>query len=400
MLIVQKFGGSSVADAAKIARVAGIIADTYNAGNRVVVVLSAQGDTTDELIEKAHAVNPSPSKRELDMLLTVGEQISVALMAMEFEKLRLPAVSLTGWQIGLKTSAVHGAARIERIDTERIQRELDRNRVVLVAGFQGVDRYGDVTTLGRGGSDTTAVALAAVLNADRCQIYTDVEGVYTADPRKVPEAKKLRAITYDEMLELASAGSQVLHNRAVELAKRYGVELEVLSSYVSRPGTTVKEAVSRMEQMVISGIAKDTDIARVTVGGVPDQPGAAFRIFSALGKAAINVDLILQSAAGQGKSDISFVVAAENAEPARAALQKLSGQGFERLSVTKDVAKVSIVGAGLIESPGMAVKLFEALAEKRINIELISSSEIKLSVIIAKAEADRAVAAIHQKFFG
>ena len=401
MLIVQKFGGSSVADAAKIARVAGIIADAYKAGNRVVVVLSAQGDTTDDLLEKAREINDHPSKRELDMLLTVGEQISVALMAMELERLRLPAVSLTGWQIGLRTDSAHGAARIERIDTERINRELDRHRIVLLAGFQGVDRYGDVTTLGRGGSDTTAVAIAAVLNAGRCQIYTDVEGVYTADPRHVPGAVKLKAITYDEMLELASAGSQVLHNRAVEMAKRYGVELEVLSSYVSTPGTVVKEAVSKMEQMIISGIAKDTGIARITVSGVPDAPGTVFRICSVLSRASINVDLILQAAGTRGKCDVSLVVSAEDAEAARSALQKLSDAlGYETLSVSKDVAKVSIVGAGLIESPGMAVKMFEALSERRINIELISSSEIKLSVVIPRAEADNAVAAIHRKFFG
>ena len=400
MLIVQKFGGSSVADAAKIERVAGIIADTYRAGNEVVVVLSAQGDTTDDLIEKAREINPNPSRREMDVLLTVGEQISVALMAMQLEKMRLPAVSLTGWQIEMNTNSTHGAARIKSVSTERIRRELDKRRIVLIAGFQGVNKFGDVTTLGRGGSDTTAVAIAAVLGADKCQIYTDVDGIYTADPRKVPGAKKLSAITYDEMLELASLGSQVLHNRSVELAKRYRVDLEVLSSYERKPGTKVKEVVKNVERMIISGVAKDAGIARITVVGVPDEPGVAFRIFSVLSKAKINVDIILQSAGKNGANDISFTVAEDDAERARAALQKAKPEiGFSGLSVTKDVAKVSIVGAGLLESPGMAVKLFEALAEQNINIGMISSSEIKLSVVIPKSEADEAVRAIHAKFF-
>ena len=400
MLIVQKFGGSSVADTAKVARVAEIIAGAYRAGDSVAVVLSAQGDTTDDLIAKAHEIHPDPDRRELDMLLSVGEQISVALMAMELQKRRLPAVSLTGWQIGMRTGGAHGAARIESIDGKRLKAELEAGKIVLIAGFQGIDAAGDITTLGRGGSDTTAVAIAAALKADRCQIYTDVEGVYTADPRKVPDAKKLEAITYDEMLELASSGSQVLHNRSVELAKSYGVELEVLSSYVRRPGTKVREAVKPMERTIISGVAKDADIARITVAAVPDRPGAALRVFSALAEQNINIDNICQSASGRGSSDISFTVAEDDAERARAALQKAKPEiGFSGLSVTKDVAKVSIVGAGLLESPGMAVKLFEALAEQNINIGMISSSEIKLSVVIPKSEADGAVRAIHAKFF-
>ena len=400
MLIVQKFGGSSVADAAKLARVAEIIAGAYRAGNSLAVVLSAQGDTTDDLIAKAHEIHPDPDRRELDMLLSVGEQISVALMAMELQKLRLPAISFTGWQIGMRTSSAHGAAKIESIDVGRLKTELDAGKIVLIAGFQGIDASGDITTLGRGGSDTTAVALAAALHADRCQIYTDVEGVYTADPRKVPGAKKLESITYDEMLELASSGSQVLHNRSVELAKSYGVELEVLSSYVRRPGTKVREAVEPMERTIISGVAKDADIARITVSSVPDRPGAALRVFGALADTRINVDNICQSASGRGSSDISFTVAEDDAERARAALEKTRPEiGFSGLSVTKDVAKVSIVGAGLLESPGMAVKLFEALAENNINIGMISSSEIKLSGVIPKAEADKAVRAIHGKFF-
>jgi len=402
MLIVQKFGGSSVADAAKIERVAGIIADTYNAGNEVVVVLSAQGDTTDDLIDKAHEINPNPSKREMDMLLTVGEQISVALMAMQLEKMRLPVVSLTGWQIGMQTNSSHGSARIKTVSTERIRQELDKNRIVIICGFQGINKFDDVTTLGRGGSDTTAVAIAAVLHADKCQIYTDVEGVYTADPRKVPNAKKLDAITYDEMLELASLGNQVLHNRSVEMAKRYHVDLEVLSSYVRKPGTKVKEVIKPVERMIISGVAKDAKIARVAVLGVPDRPGTAYKIFSILSKANINVDIILQSAGKDiNTNDISFIVAAEDAEPARVALDQYADMiGYVKLSIDTTVAKVSIVGAGMMNTAGIAVKMFEALSDKHINIEMISSSEIKLSVVIAENEADAAVAAIHEKFFG
>ena len=401
MLIVQKFGGSSVADAAKIERVAGIIAETYRAGNEVVVVLSAQGDTTDDLIEKAREINPAPSKRELDVLLTVGEQISVALMAMQLEKLHLPAVSLTGWQIELHTNSAHGGARIKSISTERIRRELDKRRIVLIAGFQGINKFGDVTTLGRGGSDTTAVAIAAVLGADKCQIYTDVDGVYTADPRKVPGAKKLSAITYDEMLELASLGSQVLHNRSVELAKRYRVDLEVLSSYERKPGTKVKEVVKNVERMIISGVAKDAGIARITVVGVPDEPGVAFRVFSVLGKAKINVDIILQSAGRDGANDISFTVAEEDADAALKALEEAAESiGCERISVDRAAAKVSVVGAGLMNAPGMAVKMFEALAAVGVNIQMISSSEIKLSAVIDRADADRAVQAVHEKYFG
>lgn len=401
MLIVQKYGGSSVADAAKIERVAGIIADTYNAGNDLVVVLSAQGDTTDDLIEKAHEINPNPSKREMDALLSVGEQISVALMAMQLEKMRLPAVSLTGWQAGMQTDSGYGAARIRTLSTERIRQELDKRRIVLVAGFQGVNRLDDVTTLGRGGSDTSAVAIAAVLGADRCQIFTDVDGVYTADPRRVPNAKKLSAISYDEMLELASLGSQVLHNRCVAMAKRYGVELEVLSSYERKPGTKVKEVVKNVERMIISGVAKDANIARITVVGVPDEPGVAFRVFSVMGKAKINVDNILQSAGKGHTNDISFTVASGDVEAAQAALEDYAGAiGFDHVSVDSDVAKVSVVGAGLMNASGMAVKIFEALSDRHINIKMISSSEIKLSVVIPEGEADAAVSAIHDKFFG
>ena len=291
-LIVQKFGGSSVADADKIRNVARIITETYRRGHQVVVVLSAQGDTTDDLIDKAREINPKPSKREMDMLLATGEQISISLMAMAIEHMGYQVVSLTGWQAGMRTDSAYGAARIKRVKTERIQKELDKNKIVLVAGFQGINKYDDITTLGRGGSDTSAVALAASLHADLCQIYTDVDGVYTADPRHVTGAKKLDEITFDEMLELASLGAQVLHNRSVEMAKRYNVNLEVLSSFSGNPGTKVKEVVKTMEKTHVSGVAKDKNVARIALVGLEDRPGIAFRIFSLLAKHNVNVDIM------------------------------------------------------------------------------------------------------------
>ncbi len=401
MLIVQKFGGSSVADAEKIRRVAGIIADAYCEGHDMVVVLSAQGDTTDDLLAKAAEINPRPSKRELDMLLSTGEQISISLMAMCLEQMGLPVVSLTGWQVQMKTNSTYGNARINSVSTERIRAELDKRRIVIVAGFQGINRSEDVTTLGRGGSDTTAVAIAAALHADRCQIFTDVEGVYTADPRKVPDAVKLEEITYDEMLELASLGAQVLHNRSVEMAKRYGVVLEVLSSYVRKPGTKVKEVVKQVEEMKISGIAKDHNVARLAVVGVPDEPGRVFRIFRALANAKVNVDIILQSYGKNNTNDVSFTVAQDDMEVAKAALAEMQESiGFHHIDVTSDVCKVSIVGAGMVRSSGIAATMFEALSDAKINIQMISTSEIKVSVLIQDAYADLAVQAIHKKFFG
>ncbi len=401
MFIVQKFGGSSVADAEKMRRVAGVIADTYAEGHDVVVVLSAQGDTTDDLIEKAHEINPRPSKREMDVLLSTGEQQSVALMAMTLEAMGLPVVSITGWQVGIETNANYGSARIMRISSERIRRELDKRRIVVVAGFQGIDKNDDVTTLGRGGSDTTAVALAAVLHADKCQIYTDVEGVYTADPRKVQGARKLKEITYDEMLELASLGAQVLHNRSVEMAKRYGVIIEVLSSYVRKPGTKVKEVVKKVEEMKISGIAKDNNVARIVVIGVPDEPGMAFRVFNTMARAKINVDIILQSYGRENTNDISFTVPLADAEAAEAVLDEVRESiGFDHINVDTNVSKVSIVGAGMMSASGIAALMFEALYDAKINIQMISTSEIKVSVLIEKNHADLAVQAIHNKFFG
>jgi aspartate kinase len=397
--IVQKFGGSSVADAERIWRVAGIIADTYSDNNDVVVVLSAQGDTTDDLIEKAKEINPRPSKREMDVLLSTGEQISIALMAMALEKMGLPVVSLTGWQIGMQTNSDYGNARIKKVACDRIRNELDKRRIVIVAGFQGVNKYDDITTLGRGGSDTTAVAIAAAMNADLCQIYTDVEGVYTSDPRRVPKARKLDEITYDEMLELASLGAQVLHNRSVEMAKRYNVNLEVLSSFVRKPGTKVKE-VTKVEQTKISGIAKDTNVARIALIGVQDEPGVAFKVFRALAKQKINVDIILQSIGHDDTQDISFTVAKGDMEQATALLREQQDIiGFRDLSVTDKIAKVSMVGAGMVNSSGVAVQMFEALYAAKINIHMISTSEIKVSVLVDESEADHAVQAIHARFF-
>ena len=400
MLIVQKFGGSSVKDAERIRNVARTIAETFLLGHDVVVVLSAQGDTTDDLLAKAAELNSDPSKRELDMLLTTGEQQSVALMAMCLESMDLPVASLTGWQVGIRTDAAYGMARIRRVDTERLRRELDQHRIVLVTGFQGVNKFDDYTTLGRGGSDTTAVALAAALHADRCQIFTDVEGVYTADPRKVPAARKLEEITYDEMLELASMGAQVLMNRSVELAKRYGVELEVLSSYVRAPGTKVKEVAKRMEEMKITGIAKDEKVARITVVKIADKPGSAFKVLNAVSRAGVNVDMIIQANGSDGTNDMSFVVADADADKAYAVLEeRREAVGFERVSVDKDIAKVSVVGAGMMSSVGVASLVFEALNDAHINIQMISTSEIKISCVIQRADADRAVSAIHGKFF-
>lgn len=307
MLIVQKFGGSSVADAERVMRVANIITKTYGQGNEVVVVVSAQGDTTDDLIAKAQEINPKASKREMDMLLASGEQISIALLAMAIEKLGCPVISLLGWQAGFRTNSKYSNARIKKVNAERIRAELDKKKIVIVAGFQGINKYDDITTLGRGGSDTSAVAIAASMHADLCQIYTDVDGVYTADPRKVPNAIKLDEITHDEMLELATLGAQVLNNRSVEMAKKYGIELEVLSSITQKPGTKVKE-VTNVEKMLITGVAKDTSIARIEIVGLPDSPGIAFKVFSMIAQSHVNVDIILQSVGRDGTKDISFTV--------------------------------------------------------------------------------------------
>ena len=390
-LIVQKFGGSSVANADRVRNVARIITETYRKGHSVVVVLSAQGDTTDDLIAKAAEINPHASKREMDMLLATGEQISISLCAMAIEAMGYQVVSLTGWQAGVNTDSAYGGARIKRIQTERIQTELDKRKIVLVAGFQGINKYGDVTT---------AVALAAALHADLCQIYTDVDGVYTADPRSVQGARKLEEITFDEMLELASLGAQVLHNRSVEMAKRYNVNMEVLSSFSGKPGTKVKEVVKTMEKTHVSGVAKDKNVARLALVGLADEPGIAFKIFSLLAKKKINVDIILQSIGRNSSKDISFTVARSDAEEARAILEENRDYiGFQSIEVNTQVAKVSIVGAGMVNNSGVACKMFEALSSAGINISMISTSEIKVSVLVDERDADRAVQAIHDRFF-
>lgn len=397
-LIVQKFGGSSVANTERLFNVARIVTDTYKQGCNVVVVVSAQGDTTDDLIAKAHEIDANPSKREMDVLLSTGEQISIALLAMAISELGYPVISLTGRQAGFLTDSNHSKARIKKVDTERIEKELDQRKIVVVAGFQGMNRYDDITTLGRGGSDTSAVALAAELKADLCQIYTDVDGVYTADPRIVKSAKKLEEISFDEMLELASCGAQVLHNRSVEMAKKYNVNLEVLSSLENKPGTKVKE-VTKMEKMLIKGVAKDDDVARISVVGLPDKPGIAFRIFSVLASKKVNVDIILQSVGRDGTKDISFTVPEESLD---AAIEALNDQmellGAHRIEVDEDVTKVSIVGAGMQSNPGVAAKMFEALYEADINIQMISTSEIKISVLIQKGQGVKAMNAVSEAF--
>lgn len=396
-LIVQKFGGSSVADAERVNNVAGIVTDTYKAGNDVIVVVSAQGDTTDDLIAKAQEINPRASKREMDMLLTAGEQISISLLAMAIEKIGCPVVSFLGWQAGFNTNSNYGAARIKNIKADRVKSAIDKHQIVVVAGFQGLNKYDDLTTLGRGGSDTSAVALAAALHADKCQIFTDVEGVFTADPRKVKNAKKLTEITYDEMLELATLGAQVLNNRSVEMGKKYNVEIEVLSSLKRVPGTIVKE-VANMEKMLVRGVTKDTNVARISIIDLPDIPGIAFKIFAKLAAKNINVDIILQSVGREGSKDIAFTVSMDCADEAIELIKNLAELQGKEVKCDTDIAKVSVVGAGMETHPGAAAMMFEALYEHNINIQMISTSEIKISVLIDKKDADKAVAAIHDKF--
>ena len=398
-LIVQKFGGSSVADRDRVMNVARIVAKTHADGNDVVVVVSAQGDTTDELIAKAGEITHDASQREMDMLMSAGEQISVALLSMALSSIGCPAISLTGWQAGFHTDRAYTRARIKRLDCERIESELSRNRVVVVAGFQGINKNDDITTLGRGGSDTSAVAIAAALHADLCQIYTDVDGVYTADPRLVPNARKLPQISFDEMLELASLGAQVLNNRSVELAKKYSVELEVRSSLTGVPGTIVRE-VAQVEGMLIKGVTKNENVAVISLLEVPDVPGMSFNVFSLMAQKKINVGIILQASGRGNNKDLIFTVPLEDVHTAVSILEEnLQRFGATRVLVDTDVAKVSIVGAGVQSHPGVAAKMFERLYECNINIRMIATSEIKISVIIAKEDADRAVAAVHDAFF-
>ncbi len=398
MLIVKKFGGSSVANKERIFNVARRCIEDYKKGHDVVVVLSAMGDTTDELIAMANDINPDASKRELDMLLTTGEQVSVSLMAMAMQALGVPAVSLNSYQARMFCTSRHGNARFKRIDTERIENELESKKIVIITGFQGVNKHENYATLGRGGSDTTAVALAAALHADKCEIYTDVDGVFTADPRVVPEARKIEEITYDEMLELATSGAKVLHSRSVELARKYGVQLVVRSSLNETEGTTVKEVV-KMEKMLITGVASDKNTARISVIGVKDTPGTAFKVFHTLAKKGINIDIILQSVGRDGTKDISFTVSQDDLKEAIQVLE----ENKERLTIqdvqfNENVAKVAIVGAGMMSNPGVASQMFEALYSCGININMISTSEIRITVLIDEKEVDLAVRAIHEKF--
>ena len=391
MLIVKKFGGSSVANKERIFNVARRCIEEYKEGNDVVVVLSAMGDTTDELIAKAKDINPKAKQREMDMLLTTGEQVSVALMAMAMQSLDVPAVSLNAFQVMMHSTSRYGNARFKRVDTERIMHELDSRKIVIVTGFQGVNKYDDITTLGRGGSDTTAVALAAALHADRCEIFTDVDGVFTADPRVVKNAKKIDVITYDEMLELASLGAKVLHNRSVEMAKKYNVELVVRSSLNRSEGTVVKEA-SNMEKLLVTGVAADKNTARISVIGVEDKPGIAFQIFDTLAKNNINVDIILQSVGRDGTKDISFTVASDVLEENKTRLT------IQKVTWNEDVAKLSVVGAGMMSNPGVAARMFEGLYNCRVNIQMISTSEIRITVLVAKDDIEKAMNAVHDAF--
>ena len=398
MLIVKKFGGTSVANPERIKNVARRCVEEYRKGNDVVVVLSAMGDSTDDLLEMAAGITERPSKRELDMLLATGEQVSVALTAMAVQEMGVPCVSLNAFQIKMHTTATYGNARFKKIDTDRIRNELENRKIVFVCGFQGVNKYGDYTTLGRGGSDTTAVALAASLHADACEIYTDVDGVYTCDPRIVPEAVKLKEITYDEMLEMATLGAQVLHNRSVSLAKKYDVPIVVRSSLSDAEGTVVKEVVT-VEKRLISGVAVDKSPARISLIGLQDNPGVAFRVFNLLSKKGISSDVILQSIGRDGTKDISFTIDQKNLDDALEILEankdKLTAQ---RILHKEDVAKVSVIGAGMTTDATVASTMFEALYNAGININMISTSDIRITVLLDLKDADAAARAVHDAF--
>lgn len=399
MLVVQKFGGSSVAKPERIRRVAKRVVDTKRQGNDVIVVVSAMGDTTDELIKLMKKVTDNPPQREVDMLLSTGEQISISLLSMAINSLGEKVISLTGAQVGIHTDNVHTKARIVDVDSDRMQKELAEGNILVVAGFQGINEANDITTLGRGGSDTTAVALAAALNADVCEIFTDVDGVYTTDPRLVPEARKLDTITYDEMLELAHLGAQVLHPRSVECAKIYGIPLHVRSSFNHNPGTIVKEVEDMEKAMVVTGVAHDINVAKIGLFDVPDKPGIAWQIFRALAKENINVDMIIQSAMRDDINDISFTVGRTDLRKTLEIVERIKEEvGIRAYTHDEDVAKVSIVGAGMVTNPGVAAMMFEALAQEKINLEMITTSEIKISCIIKSIYADKAVRALHKKF--
>ncbi len=399
MLIVQKYGGSSVADAARICNVAGRILASRRAGHSVVAVVSAMGDTTDDLIELARQIHSRPADREMDMLLATGEQAACALLAMALHARGATAIAMTGPQAGIFVDNAHTRAKIQAVRPERIQRHLRRGEIVIVAGFQGLNRRNDIATLGRGGSDTTAVALAAALKADRCQLFKDVAGVYTADPRVVRSARKLDEIAYDEMFELASLGADVLQARAVEFAKNHKVVLEVRSSFNRRPGTIVREEVHTMEDIVVRGVTADQKQAKLTVQGVPDRPGVAAKVFKRLAAAQVNVDMIVQNVSAPGKTDISFTVPRDELPQAQEALEKHERALRScRITVDREIAKVSLVGVGMRSHSGVAHRMFAALAAQRINIEMISTSEIKISVVIRRKQSDAAVRALHRAF--
>jgi len=398
-LIVQKFGGTSVANAERIKAAAKRIVETYKAGNKVIVVVSARGQTTAELIDLANELTDTPSTREMDMLLSTGEQISIALVAMAIHALGYPAVSFTGGQVGIVTDSYHTKARIRNINTQRVQKELDKGTIVIVAGFQGIDANENITTLGRGGSDTTAVALAAIMKAERCDIFTDVDGIYTADPRKVPLARKLDKVSYDEILELASLGAQVMHSRSIEFAKKYNVPLYVRSSFNNKEGTLICKEAKEMEDIVVSGVAVSKDDAKITIRAVPDVPGQAAKIFHEIARNKINVDMIIQNASIENRADVTFTVPRSDLRLALETAEKIKNDlGAKEVLHDSKIAKLSVVGIGMRSHCGVAEKMFSVLAEEKINIQMISTSEIKISCVIDDAHADRALRAVHTAF--
>lgn len=398
-LIVQKFGGTSVANAERIKAAAKRIVETHKAGNKVIVVVSARGQTTDELIDLAYEIMDNPSTREMDVLLSTGEQVSIALVAMAIHAMGYPAVSFTGGQVGIITDSSHTKARIKNINTQRMQKELDKGSIVIVAGFQGIDANENITTLGRGGSDTTAVALAAIMKADRCDIFTDVDGIYTADPRKVPYARKLDKVSYDEILELASLGAQVMHSRSIEFAKKYNVPLYVRSSFNTKEGTLICKEVKEMENIVVSGVAISKDDAKITIRAIPDVPGQAAKIFHEIASKNINVDMIIQNASIEGRADVTFTVPRSDLRLALETAEKIR-KDLNATEVLHDskIAKLSAVGIGMRSHCGVAEKMFSALANEKINIQMISTSEIKISCVIDDAHADRALRIVHTAF--
>ena len=397
--VILKFGGSVLIDDSAVKNAAGIIKKEYKKGNSVIAVVSAQGGMTDALLSEARRLSDKPSKRELDVIMSAGELLSSAKLSLALQTAGVKSVSLSGFQAGIKTSSANGEARIKEINTDRIKKELADKKTVIVAGFQGYNRHGDMTTLGRGGSDTTAVAIAAAMNADKCIVYSKVDGIYTADPEKIPEAKKINEIDYNCMQELSHLGVKVLNPRAVELARKYSVVLEVRSAYSDAPGTVVKEEVSPMEKMLISGVTKKSSIARITVSGLSGTPGEVFSLFGLMSQNNINCDIILQTTEKDGTTDIAFTVAEDNADAAAEILRESGKFDEDNILCDKSVAKVSVVGAGMESHPGVAAAIYEALSEKNINVVMISSSEMRFSVVVKKEDADAAVSAIHKRFY-